>query len=348
MNSPIDGSSDKVRALVRFDRFLEEALYGPEGFYTGGGGAGRRGDFLTSPEVGPLFGVVVARALDAEWERLGGPDPFTVVEVGAGRGALARSVLGARSACIAALRYICVERSAMLRRQVGEVAGVTVAEELPPGPITGVILANELLDNLAFRLLERLPGGWAEVFVRGVDGGGLGEILLDATPDDVATLAESLAPDANVGARLPLEQQATAWLGDALSRLERGRLVVMDYADTTPSLVRRPWRDWVRTYRGHGRGTAPWDEPGSQDVTCEVAVDQLAMVHVPDHDRSQAEWLRRHGIDELVTDARATWHERAHLGDLAALTARSRVREAEALCDPAGLGAFRVLEWLVS
>jgi len=62
-------------------------------------------------------------------------------------------------------------------------------------------------------------------------------------------------------------------------------------------------------------------------------------------DRTQAEWLRAHGVDELVATARETWTERSHLGDLAALTARSRVTEAEALLDPAGLGAFRVLEW---
>ncbi len=343
---PGGSKRDKEQAAVRCDRFLEEALYGPAGFYTGGGGAGRRSDFLTSPEVGPLFGVVVGRALDAEWERLGGPDPFTVVEAGAGRGALARAVLGAQLACRAALRFVCVERSTVLRHRAGEVAGVVVADELPPGPITGVILANELLDNLAFRLLEHRSGGWVEVYVEVADGGEPVEILLDATPE-AAALADSLVPGAHAGTRLPLQQQATTWLGDALERLERGRLVVMDYADTTPSLVRRPWREWVRTYRAHGRGTQPWEDPGRQDVTCEVAVDQLATVRVPDHDRSQAEWLRTHGIDDLVAEARATWHERAHLGDLAALTARSRVREAEALCDPAGLGAFRVLEWVV-
>jgi hypothetical protein len=46
-----------------------------------------------------------------------------------------------------------------------------------------------------------------------------------------------------------------------------------------------------------------------------------------------------------VAAARATWHERASLGDLDALKARSRVGEADALTDPSGLGAFRVLEW---
>ena len=65
-------------------------------------------------------------------------------------------------------------------------------------------------------------------------------------------------------------------------------------------------------------------------------------------DRSQAEWLAAHGIDALAEAARVTWRERAAIGDLEALKARSRVHEADALVDPDGLGAFRVLEWTVS
>ena len=74
-------------------------------------------------------------------------------------------------------------------------------------------------------------------------------------------------------------------------------------------------------------------------------MDQLALVRPPASNDSQADWLRAHGIDDLVAAARATWAERAHIGDLAALTARSRVTEADALLDAAGLGAFRVLQW---
>ena len=106
----------------------------------------------------------------------------------------------------------------------------------------------------------------------------------------------------------------------------------------------RPWSEWLRTYRGHQRGGAPLEHPGEQDVTCEVAVDQLVP---PSSDTSQAEWLRAHGVDELVDAARAAWKERAHIGDLEALRHRSRVNEADALLDPNGLGDFRVLEWVV-
>src|SRR4051794_31043922 len=80
---------------IRFDAFVDLALYGDAGFFTSGSGAGRRADFLTSPEIGPLYGAVFARVIDAEWNRLRRPDPFVVVEGGAGRGALASAVLRA-------------------------------------------------------------------------------------------------------------------------------------------------------------------------------------------------------------------------------------------------------------
>ena len=101
----------------------------------------------------------------------------------------------------------------------------------------------------------------------------------------------------------------------------------------------------MRTYRGHERGGDPLLEPGGQDVTADVAVDQLVVPRPPDRTRTQARFLADHGIEELVEEGRRQWAERAHLGDLAALRGRSRVREAEALTDPAGLGSFLVLEW---
>ena len=355
---------------IRFDAYVELALYGETGFFAGGAGAGRRADFITSPEIGPLFGAVVARAIDAEWTRLKRPDPFVVVEGGAGRGMLARAVLDAVPACAPALRYVAVERSAALRAHAvdvlpaeppenvfGAVVGgdldeervvagtgpvVAVLDDLPLVPVTGMIIANELLDNLPFRLFERTRDSWSEVRVA-IEGDALAELLVPAPPDDIDE-ASVLAPDAADGARIPLQRDAASWVVRAHEGLARGRVVVIDYADRTPSLAARPWRDWVRTYRAHERGDHPLVTPGEQDVTCELAVDQL---RAPSIDRSQADWLRDHGVDELAAAARAAWHERAHIGDLEAVKARSRAGEADALTDPNGLGAFRVLEWQV-
>src|SRR4051794_2179319 len=184
----------RVEGPLSFAEVMRLALYDPEGgFYSTGGAAGRRGDFITSVEVGPLFGAVLARALDAEWERLGRPDPFTVVEAGAGVGTLAVAVRAAAPRCSAtgALRYVMVEQSAALRARHGDhlPAGERFesAADLPAGPITGVVVANELLDNLPVRLLERSGGSWHEVFVT-VAGGADGDRLVETlVPADAGT-----------------------------------------------------------------------------------------------------------------------------------------------------------------
>jgi SAM-dependent MidA family methyltransferase len=357
---------------VPFSAFVEHALYDPsDGFYAAGvGSAGRRGgDFLTSPEVGPLFGAVIARAVDGWWRDLGEPDPFVVVEAGAGPGTLARTVLVAAPACAAALRWVLVDRSpAMRMRHVDHLplspAAMAFAPEdddspreqptgrgpiavsiadLPRVPAPCVVLANELLDNLPFDLWERRRGVWWEVRV-GLDGSGaLVEAVVPTEPP--SWLAAVGVAD---GARVPVQEEARRWLREALAVArpdEGGRLVVVDYCSTTVDLAARPQGEWLRTYRGHDRGRPPLEEPGRQDVTVEVCIDQLATVRSPEVISTQAEWLRTNGIDDLVEAGRRAWDAEAAAPDVAAVRMRSRAVEAPALLDPGGLGAFTVLEW---
>ena len=324
--------------IERFDRYVDRCLYdATDGFYAIRGEAGgSRGDFVTSPEVGPLFGAVVARYLDSVWDSLDRPDRFTVVEAAAGRGALAKAILSASPRCAPALDYVTVERSARLREAQRSLLddSATIAASLDEvhERIVGVILANELLDNLAFRLVVMTEDGWHEAFVE--DGAPvLGP--LDA-PIDLPV------GDAPIGTRLPVCEQAHAWVSDATSRVACGRVLVVDYGvAATAELV---GRDWLRTYRGHERGGDPFEAPGRTDITCDVPLDQL-----PPGAKiiTQAAFLRSHGIDQLIEEGRRIWAERAHLGDLDAIRARSRVTEAEALLEPDGLGAFLVAEWRV-
>ena len=335
---------------------MAHALYAPGlGFYTGGRGAGRGRDFLTSPEVGPLFGAVVARALDAWWDELGRPDPFPVVEAGAGPGTLARTVLAAAPRCAGALRLVLVETAEV--QWTTHPAGVESRLHLPEagdlgdGPV--VVLANELLDNLPFGLVELRPpmgtdgddGTWCEVVVDAVDGA-LVEAFVPLEPARQGWCWGRAGRSVAIGTRLPVQAEAAGWLGAALDLTAGGRVVVIDYAEATPALAQRPWTEWVRTYARHGRAGHPLDDPGAADITCEVAVDQLALVRAPDRDRTQADFLAAHGLEELVAEGRERWEVQGSAGGLAAIAGRSRVHEAEALTDPSGLGAFRVLEWI--
>lgn len=326
--------------LVRFDEFLDGALYGPQGFYSTGGRAGRRGDFITSPEVGPLFGAVLARWCDATWRELGEPDDFQVYDLGAGPGTLARSILAATPECLGgdASRYVAVELSAEQRARHPD--GVTSIDVLPDGPLSGVVIANELLDNVPFRLLV-FDGSWREAWVLR-EGESASEVLRDVGEPLPVRLPER-APH---GARVPWHERGVQMMRDVKDRLD-GRLLVIDYmVPVTASLAQRPWREWLRTYRGQERGSHYLRDVGRQDVTTEVCIDQLeAGLGAARSIRSQAQFLQLWGIDELVEEGKRVWEAEAARPGLRAMTMRSRISEAEALLDPASLGSFTVITW---
>ena len=210
--------------------------------------------------------------------------------------------------------------------------------DLPDGPIDGVVIANELLDNLPFRLCV-FDGAWREAYVAIGGDGTFGEEL--SAPFDPPPAV--LPPSPPHGSRAPLHDAAVAWVAAARARLRRGRVLAFDYGrSTTAALAMRPWREWLRTYRGHRRGDHYLAGPGTQDITAEVAFDQFP---VADTVATQAQFLQRWGIDELVAVGDREWAAKAGAPDLAAVAMRSRGVEAQALLDPAGLGAFVAAEW---
>ena len=321
---------------------MELALYGDHGFYTTHGSAGRRGDFLTSPEVGPLFGAVLARALDAWWDELGQPDGFTVVEYGAGPGTLARTIAAAHPRCSRTWRYVAVETSAVQRERHPE--WVESVATLPEGTFIGVVLANELLDNLPFDLLV-FDREWREAWVT-TDGERCTEVL---RPVSDAALPDFVPRSVRHGSRIPWQRAAQEWLADTLGRVERGYVVAIDYCwPLTAMAAAQPWRQWLRTYAGHERGGHYLAQPGLQDITTQVMIDQLSTVREPDNVRTQRQFLQLWGIDEMVDEGKRAWEAAAARPDLEAMRMRSRVSEAEALLDPDGLGGFSVLTWKVS
>jgi NADH dehydrogenase [ubiquinone] 1 alpha subcomplex assembly factor 7 len=377
------GPASRLTRLIRregpvpFDTFVEVALYGDGGFFASGRGAGREAaDFITSPEVGTVFGALVAEALDRWWDTLEQPDPYLVVEAGAGRGRLAADVARAQPRCLPALRYVLVERSAVLRdaqrarvaleppdEALGAyVAGIdepepvlrsgpvfTSLDELPGIEIEGVILANELLDNLPFGVACFTSAGWSEVRVGLGAAGEFVEVIVPALPADAAaheraTAGLTPAP----GDRLPIPRGLDDWLRRAAATMHRGYVVLLDTMDSAAGMLARGSAGWLRTYRGHAPAGAPLDDPGSRDLVSDIVIEQLHHAAVDAGfrvlaDVSQAEWLEGLGLPVMVESGRAVWEERAAIGDLAALEARSRVTQGAALTDGTGLGAHRVV-----
>jgi SAM-dependent MidA family methyltransferase len=321
---------------ISFEKFMELALYAPAGFYSTEVRAGRRGDFITSPEVGPLFGAVVANAVDAQWRQLDRPEKFELVEVGAGPGTLARSILSAELECRNALRYIAIEVSDVQRQL--HTAEMHSQSTMPNEPMVGMIIANELLDNLPFRLFV-FDGFWQEAFVA-EQGESFVEVLRKVS--DAPDWLPQVAPH---GARVPVQSAAAKWLASSLKLLQSGSITTFDYCSTSSNAIAGPWRDWLRTYRQHELGEHYLRHPGSQDITSHVMVDQLHLVCQANRVETQASWLVRNGINQLVDDGRNYWQANVAKPDVKAMKMRSRVSEFEALCDPKGLGNFRVLEW---
>jgi len=335
-NSAVRRAISEAGGSIPFRDFMKIALYSDTGFYATTGRAGRRGDFITSPEVGPLFGTVVARAIDHVWNTLGQPDDFHIVEVGAGPGTLARSVLAAQPKCLAKGTYIAVEISAVQRELHPQ--GVISTEVMPEAIEYGVVIANELLDNMAFDLWV-YDDGWRQSHII-EQGDGFAEILKSAAAP------KCLPARAPHGARVPVHQEAVAWLEQVLASLGNGTLLVVDYCTPlTAEVAAMPWREWLRTYVGQNRGSHYLRDVGDQDITTQVCIDQLAAVREPDAVRSQSHFLQRWGIDDLVDEGKKVWTDNAARPTLEAMKMRSRISESEALLDESGLGNFTVLEW---
>ena len=188
---------------------METALYDPDhGFYARPP-IGRDGHFVTSPHVSTAFGDLLARQLAECWDHLGKPDPFAVLELGAGDGTLARRITRAMSIVpelASSLRYLAAERTPGQADTLRQ-AGLEVVESVgEAGPITGCVLANELLDNVPFHRLRATSGGRLVEIMVGTDGDRLVEVEVEPTPEARAALAVPLRE----GEERPVSPQALA------------------------------------------------------------------------------------------------------------------------------------------
>ena len=334
---------DKIEAEgpIPFEEFMSLALYDPEGGFFGSGilRSEKAGDFLTSPEVSPLFGETLARYVERERERIG--EPFTLIEVAAGSGSLIGPLLETID-----VEAWAVETSPAARLALESVLPADrIGIDLPPRS-RGVVIANELTDNLPMSLAQRVDGAWRERWV-GLDGHGLGFVDTDARGDVVRWLGD-YAGEVPDGGWVEVQLAASEWLRDVLRRLEAGSILLFDYGDLAENLVPRRQDGTLRTYRAHHLGPHPLDEPGETDITADVnftalvAAAESAGAAVELH--RQDDFLTDLGLRDRLSELRHLELEAARSGnDMERLELRTRKTEAETLLHPRGLGDFRVL-----
>ena len=333
-----------------FRDFMAIALYHPAlGYYAGRRDPiGREADYVTSPELSPLFGAMIGRQLREMWEGLGSPPVFDVVEGGAGSGVLARDILAwARRAApplFAALHYAIVEPHApsMYRQREhlsaeGLVPKVSWAGEIPRD-VSGCIFSNELLDAMPVHRVAVEKGKLREIYVTW-DGKRFAEELRKPDPA-VAAYFKRLKLIPGEGCRAEVNLGALAWVREAAVSLTRGFLMTIDYGYEAAELYASWRRDGtLLCFYRQSPGADPYARIGRQDMTAHVDFNSIRRA-------GEGAGLATLG---LVTQSRFL----ANLGLAEALQPlpqetgleeyAARRRAVTELLDPAGLGRLRVL-----
>jgi SAM-dependent MidA family methyltransferase len=335
---------------ITFADYMRLALYDPaEGFYARrvpGSGAGYR----TSPSLSEWFGRLFARWAASVWEDLGRPEPFTVVEAGAGRADLAAHALEAFEG---PLRWVIVEQfDGVAARQRERLAAwgtaVSWRRSLGDGPpVVGCVVANEVLDNQPVHLLEKAGGQAVEIRV-GIEEGRLVEAPGPLSDPALGPLAEAALGDLEEGDRFEVSPEASDWVTLAGGALERGTVLVIDYGDEEPGLWRRRPSGSLATYRDEGLGVDLLADPGEADITAHVNFSALARAAeaagmAAEPLRTQREWLHALGAGHVADGLRRRQEEAQLAGDHAGmvhlLAERSRL---SALSARGGLGDLLV------
>ena len=300
---------------ISFARYMELALYAPGlGYYSAGSAKlGPAGDFVTAPEISPLFAQCVARQV----AQLIASGIAVVIEVGAGSGAFAGDVLRTLAASgRLPERYLILEVSGDLRERQREHLALIVPDlmsrvqwlEVLPASVDAVLIANEVLDAIPAHLI-RTRDGRIEEGVVGLKSAGSGfeqsyrpatAALVSATkglelPDDYET-------EVNLAAR--------AFVKSFAARIERGALLFIDYGFPAAEYYhsQRARGTLMCHYRHHAHDD-PFVLPGLQDITAHVDFTAIAAAGVAaGHSvlgyTAQAQFLINCGITNILTETR--------------------------------------------
>jgi SAM-dependent MidA family methyltransferase len=313
----------KREGPLNFEAFMEMALYFPAlGYYTKDTArVGRSGDFYTSSHLHPIFGAMVGRQMEEMWDFMGRPDPFRIVEMGAGMGYLANDMLGYLNSRGAGqkregifcerLRYSIVElnpsmkaqQQILLRDYSDKIQWFSSVNELEPG--TGCFLSNELLDAFPVRMVEK-DEELMEIYVSAKNDE-LVEIKLSCG-DDIREYFRQFDVELPEGYRTEVNLRLKDWVTNISDRVSKGFLLTIDYGYPAWDYYSGERnRGTLLCYHQHQVNEDPYQHIGEQDLTAHVNFSCLKKWGEEAGLKTigfcpQGTYLVSLGIDEVMTE----------------------------------------------
>ena len=321
-------SSEIIRnGPIPFVRFMELALYHPQyGYYIHRPDKmdheriGWSGDFYTSSDVCPIFGRAIATQARQMDKLLGCPTPFTIVEMGAGKGLLARDCLGAIHAekddFASRVHYVLIERSPAMRElqrqnlapwfsKPGLVTWVEGLDGLAPQSVTGLFFSNELIDAFPVHRIHVKTGQPEELYVDCRDGRFV-ECLRPLSTAALDQYLQQLNTTWLEGYRTEVNLHAIDWIEQVARRIDRGFVLTIDYGHTAQDLYGPERKDGTfLCYFQQQTNDNPFIHVGEQDMTSHVDFSTLAAVgekqglHVTGF-TNQMSFLMGLGVEEMI------------------------------------------------
>ena len=248
------------------------------------------GDFYTSPDISSLYGRVLADQMEEMWVLSGCPSRWTLVEMGAGKGILARDILlhcaQKDTGFFQGLEYLIIEKSpSMVKKQKAlfacpgfpgdRVRWLAGLEDLAEESVTGCIFSNELLDSFPVHRVIRTSGKYREIYLS-CENGELREIYDYPSTSDLEEYLNTLQMEMPEGKVFEVNLAMFQWLKEIERIIKRGFLLTIDYGDKADILFSesRP-EGSIRSYRKHQLVDNLYKCPGDQDITAHVNFSDL-------------------------------------------------------------------------
>ncbi len=321
---------NKIKASggkISFADYMNLALYAPGlGYYSAGlKKFGKQGDFITAPEISPLFSQCLALQCIQIMKQT---QQQVLLEIGAGSGIMAiELILELEKQAQLPEQYLILELSADLRERQQQAIQNRIPhlserflwlDRLPDKPFNGIIIANELLDAMPVHLLKLKADNVFERYVS-VDGNGQ-FIWLDSAPEntrlqkianEIKSLHQEYAhlndePEASYTTEVNL--QAIDWIKTIAELLGSGAILLVDYGYTAQEYY-HPQRSMgtLMCHYQHHRHDDPFYLPGLQDITAHVNFSSIARAATESGlsvcgFTTQAHFLMSGGLVELTKD----------------------------------------------